>query len=66
MGNKGIEQIMSDKRTIVIITVIGVLTVGGIIVYQSGNDLSPLLLMGIFSSLVMSVVMIYFVLFYKK
>lgn len=66
MEKKGIEQIMGDKRTSVIIAVIGVLTVGGIIVYQSEGNLDPMIMIGIISSFVMCMIMVYFALFYKK
>lgn len=66
MEKNGLEKVMGDKRTSVIMAVIGVLTVGGMIVYQSEGDLDPMIIFGIISSFVMCAIMVYFILYYKK
>lgn len=66
MKRRGIEEIMSDKKTCIIIAIIGVVYVNGVILYKTGFNLEPLVVFGMCSSIITCVLMVYFVLLHKK
>lgn len=63
---RGLEEIMGDKRTSAVIAVVGTFVVIGIILYQSGGALSPLMIAAIISTFIMVAIVVYAAFFMHK